>query len=224
MRLCFFGSRFGENLLGENGRLVKMIRACVQYNLRNILRRDSILPSIQTQCKSSSAKGSPVAETFNDGSRQEVADSTGSKAKLPQRKPLVKNLMLGVVDKELLRYPEVISRDDTSKLDEEIAPVKSYFSDTIAPKFQEFSLDIPKEVKDNLKNLGLYSFSVPKTYGGRGYTTSELSVASEPEQISVDIATSLMAHRVVSEVIAQFGTDNIREKYLPRMVDGMLSK
>jgi len=128
--------------------------------------------------------------------QEEVTTATSTDAeKLPAREPLVKNFFLGLTDKELLGYPEVIPREEMVNLQNALLPLKNYFAEEQSTQLSE-----------NLKQLGLYGLNVPKDYEGRGYKWSASLMASEPEASHTSLALGLHSHRVLSLHILLFVT------------------
>lgn len=129
---------------------------------------------------------------------------------LPAREPLVKNFFVGITDKELLGYPEVIAREEMASLQNALLPLKNYFAEE-----QPLALD-------SLKQLGLYGLNVPTDYDGRGYNWSASLMASEPESAHTSLALGLQSHRVVVDMLRELGTPEQQQRYLPALGSGQL--
>lgn len=134
------------------------------------------------------------------------------KPKVPKRKPLVKNFMVGLIDKELIAFPEVIPRDDYSKLKEDTWHITNYFKDSLESKLTSYL--------EQLKSLGLFGLNVPQLQGGKGYFFSESLWIAEHENVSLPLGVLLSSHRSVVDVISQCGTDLQKEKYLEKLASG----
>lgn len=136
--------------------------------------------------------------------------------KIPSKDPLVKNFLVGVVDKNLLAFPEVIPRDDYAKLKENTWTIENYFKESFDP-------NIPiSQCLDDLKNLGLFGLNIPQLQGGNGYFFSESLLVAEHENISTSLGAFFSSHRSVVDVISQCGTDLQKEKYLSKLANGSI--
>lgn len=154
---------------------------------------------------------------FTDFHENQIFEKT--QKKLIPKLPLAKEFFLGKVDKELISYPEVIERDDITNLYEEIQGIKNYFENTLDVTNINKTWCIPKTTFGDLKNLGCFNYNIPKNYG-KNYTISESLIASESETISPDISSILISHRVIADIINEYGTENQKQKYLPKLADG----
>lgn len=159
----------------------------------------------------SNARGNRLdnAQSSEDGLSDAAAfdEQTG----LPAREPLAKNFFVGITDKELLGYPEVITREEMSGLQSAVLPLKNYFNEPASPH----SLD-------NLRQLGLYGLNVPTEYDGRGYKWSASLIASEPETEDTSLALGLQSHRVVVDLLCKLGTPEQQQRYLTELGNGQL--
>ncbi|MCM2339711.1 acyl-CoA dehydrogenase family protein [Rhodoferax sp.] len=84
--------------------------------------------------------------------------------------------------------------------------------------------EVPQEIIDDMKNLGLFGLSIPEEYGGIG-----LSMAQEC-QVAYELGHTALAFRSVvgtnigigSQGILMDGTPEQKEKYLPEIASGDL--
>ncbi|XP_022901596.2 complex I assembly factor ACAD9, mitochondrial [Onthophagus taurus] len=89
--------------------------------------------------------------------------------KKPQREPFVKNFFLGVVDTELMAYPEVLDKKQVDTLEEEINPVKDFFENINQTNEKE----INRNYIQNLSNLNLLGLQASSMDGGRQLSLTE---------------------------------------------------
>ncbi|KAL7738597.1 hypothetical protein ACLKA6_006894 [Drosophila palustris] len=166
--------------------------------------------------RSASNKASSLNTQQSDGSaREEVTTTAETGEKLPAREPLVKNFFVGLTDKELLGYPEVIPREEMVQLQNALIPIQNYFAEL------EQSTELKEQ--ENLKQLGLYGLNVPTDYeGGKGYKWSASLMASEPESSHTSLALGLNSHRVVVDLICELGTPEQQQVYLESLAKGDL--
>ncbi|XP_016979525.1 complex I assembly factor ACAD9, mitochondrial [Drosophila rhopaloa] len=154
------------------------------------------------------------AATTEGGKTESVEESPEQQQKLPTREPLAKNFFIGVVDKELLAYPEVIPREEMSQLQNALLPLKNYFEE---PRETE-----EKTSTETLRQLGLYGLNVPTDFDGRGYGWSASLMASEPDSTHTDLTLGLQAHRVVVDLLKEVGTPLQQQRYLQDLALGKL--
>ena len=81
--------------------------------------------------------------------------------------------------------------------------------------------EYPHALVETMKEMGLFGLSVPEAYGGADvdFTT----VARVFEEISrgwMGLAGILGTHLVLSDVLSRFGTDDQRQRFLPRLATG----
>lgn len=158
---------------------------------------------------SSSVNAQQWAEDSHAPEEASAAEQQG----LPAREPLAKNFFVGLTDKELLGYPEVIAREEMASLQNALLPVKNYFAEE--QQKQPHSLE-------NLQQLGLYGLNVPTDYDGKGYSWSASLIASEPESSHTSLALGLQSHRIVVDMLRELGTPEQQQKYMSALASGKL--
>lgn len=131
--------------------------------------------------------------------------------KIPKKEPLVKNFLIGEVDKELLAFPEVIPRDDYAKLKDNTWEIANYFENNTS------HIDLA-----SLQSLGLFGLNIPQIQGGKGYFFSESLLIAEHENVSTSLGALFSSHRSVIDAICQCGTDLQKEKYLNKLANGSI--
>ncbi|EDV56448.1 acyl-CoA dehydrogenase family member 9, mitochondrial [Drosophila erecta] len=153
------------------------------------------------------------AATTEGGRAESVEESPEQQQKLPTREPLAKNFFIGVVDKELLAYPEVIPRDEMAQLENNLLPLKNYF---VEPRETE------ETSPETLRQLGLYGLNVATDYEGKGYGWSASLMASEPDSTDINATLGLQTHRVVVDLLKEVGTPLQQQRYLQDLATGKL--
>jgi alkylation response protein AidB-like acyl-CoA dehydrogenase len=114
---------------------------------------------------------------------------------------------VGVTEEELV-FVEVIRRF----VDKEVRPVV---------RDLEHDNTYPEALIEQMKELGVYGMTVPAPYGQSA--TSTACYALVTEEISrgwMSLAGAFGGHSVVCRLIDRFGTDDQRERYLPRLATG----
>ncbi len=104
-----------------------------------------------------------------------------------------------------------------------LSTVRSFVDKEIIPKAQELEHgDIyPQEIVDGLKELGIFGLTIPEEFGGLG--ESLLTYALVVEEIArgwMSVSGVINTHFIVAYMIIQHGTQEQKERFLPRMATG----
>lgn len=113
-------------------------------------------------------------------------------------------------------------------LSPEILQMKDAVRDFIAHEVEPRAMDIehhdqvPQDLLEASKNLGLFGLSIPEEYGGLGLSmVDKCAVFEELGQTINGYTTILGAHNGIGSVgIVTFGTQEQKARYLPRMASG----
>ncbi|KQC38214.1 MULTISPECIES: acyl-CoA dehydrogenase family protein [unclassified Frankia] len=103
--------------------------------------------------------------------------------------------------------------------------VATFVDEKVRPVAQELdhTNTYPEDLIEQMKEMGVYGLAIPEPYGEFGVSTS--CYARVTEELSrgwMSLAGAFGGHSVVSKLILRFGTQEQREKYLPRMATGEL--
>jgi len=85
----------------------------------------------------------------------------------------------------------------------------------------EHADEYPQEIVDGLKELGIFGLMIPEEYGGLG--ESLLTYALCVEEIArgwMSVSGVINTHFIVAYMIMHHGTEEQKQKYLPRMAAG----
>lgn len=88
----------------------------------------------------------------------------------------------------------------------------------IAPNAQKWEADgtIPRELWPKLAELGFGGLYVPEEHGGSGLSRLDATLVFEALSYScASVAAFLSIHNMCAKMISSFGSDALREKYLP---------
>jgi alkylation response protein AidB-like acyl-CoA dehydrogenase len=113
---------------------------------------------------------------------------------------------------------------DLTDIQQEIlSTVRSFVDKEIIPHAQELEHgDIyPQEIVDGLKELGIFGLTIPEEFGGLG--ESLLTYALVVEEIArgwMSVSGVINTHFIVAYMIIQHGTQEQKERFLPRMATG----
>ena len=79
----------------------------------------------------------------------------------------------------------------------------------------------PEDVWDTLAELELTAMTVPEEYGGLDVETVTYSIVNEEVAYGMlSVATALSVHCLATSCIAEFGSDEVKEEWLPEMATG----
>ncbi|MBX6391015.1 MAG: acyl-CoA dehydrogenase family protein, partial [Frankia sp.] len=101
--------------------------------------------------------------------------------------------------------------------------VRAFVDREVRPVARELEhADIyPERLIEQMKQLGIYGLVIPEPYGpGRVSTACFALVTEELSRGWMSLAGAMGGHSVVSFLIATFGTEQQRERYLPRLATG----
>ena len=79
----------------------------------------------------------------------------------------------------------------------------------------------PAELIEQMKNLGIFGLAIPEPYGDVQVSTAcYVQVTEELARGWMSLAGAMGGHTVVSKLIVRFGTQEQKDRYLPRMATG----
>jgi len=101
--------------------------------------------------------------------------------------------------------------------------VREFAVEEIRPVARESDADqtFPEDVWDGLADLDMTSLTVPEEYGGLDVDRLTYSVINEEVAYGMlSVATALSVHSLATSCIAEFGSDDQKERWLPDMAEG----
>jgi len=101
--------------------------------------------------------------------------------------------------------------------------VREFAEKEIKPKaaYYDESKEFPFEILKALAGLGLMGMNIPQGYGGSNVGTTAYSLAiTEIAKGCAATAVTTSVTNMVAEVIHEFGTDEVKNKHLPRICSG----
>jgi alkylation response protein AidB-like acyl-CoA dehydrogenase len=114
--------------------------------------------------------------------------------------------------------------EDLTDIQEEILKtVRSFVEERIIPVAQELEAkdEYPTEIVEGLKELGIFGLMIPEEYGGLG--ESLLTYALCVEEIArgwMSVSGVINTHFIVAYMLMKHGTEEQKQRYLPRMATG----
>jgi len=117
-------------------------------------------------------------------------------------------------------------RSDFALTDEQVAirdAVEEFAAEELRPEAQELDAEeeFPEDAWDDLAELDLTGLTTPVEYGG--FDADELTYSLVNEAVAyghLAVATALSVHCLATSCIAEFGSDDVKDEWLPEMVDG----
>src|SRR5688572_24086761 len=111
----------------------------------------------------------------------------------------------------------------TEEQQEILKAVRQFVEKEILPVATELEHadEYPTEIVEGLKELGIFGLMIPEEYDGLG--ESLLTYALCVEEIArgwMSVSGVINTHFIVAYMLMQHGTDEQKQKYLPRMATG----
>jgi alkylation response protein AidB-like acyl-CoA dehydrogenase len=117
-----------------------------------------------------------------------------------------------------------VSTDGLTDIQQEILKtVRQFVDKEIIPVATELEHkdEYPTEIVEGLKELGIFGLMIPEEYGGLG--ESLLTYALVVEEIArgwMSVSGVINTHFIVAYMLKQHGTEEQKQKYLPKMATG----
>ena len=100
-----------------------------------------------------------------------------------------------------------------------VSMVREFAQRELEPIVAEYERDdiVPLDVIEKMKEMGLFGITVPEEYGGMGldYTTFAM-IFEELSKSWMSISGVIGTHHIMAHVVANFGTEEQKQRYLPR--------
>jgi alkylation response protein AidB-like acyl-CoA dehydrogenase len=119
-----------------------------------------------------------------------------------------------------------IAANPLDKTDEQRAicdMVRQFADEQIIPNAEHFDHEdsFPEEIVEQMKQLGLFGVTIPEEYGGMGLDlTTYVMIVEELSRGWISISGVINTHFIGSYLLMKYGTDEQRQKYLPKMATG----
>jgi alkylation response protein AidB-like acyl-CoA dehydrogenase len=114
----------------------------------------------------------------------------------------------------------------TEKTDEQRAiteMVRQFVDEQVIPIAEEHDHEdkFPEAVVEQMKELGLFGVTIPEEYGGMGLDlTTYAMIVEELSRGWISISGIVNTHFIGSYLLLKFGTDDQKDRFLPRMATG----
>jgi alkylation response protein AidB-like acyl-CoA dehydrogenase len=101
--------------------------------------------------------------------------------------------------------------------------VHQFADEQIIPNAEHFDHEdsFPGPIVEQMKELGLFGVTIPEEYGGMGLDlTTYAMIVEELSRGWISISGVVNTHFIGSYLLMNFGTEEQKQKYLPRMASG----
>jgi alkylation response protein AidB-like acyl-CoA dehydrogenase len=101
--------------------------------------------------------------------------------------------------------------------------VRQFADEQILPNAEHYDHEdaFPEPIVEQMKELGLFGVTIPEEYGGMGLDlTTYAMIVEELSRGWISISGVINTHFIGSYLLMKFGTEEQRQKYLPRMATG----
>ena len=106
-----------------------------------------------------------------------------------------------------------------------VETVREWVNREVKPVVREIehANEYPEELIEQMKELGVFGLAIPEPYGEVGVSTLCYSMVTEELARGwMSLAGAMGGHTVVSKLLLKYGTDEQKQRYLPRMATGEL--
>ena len=103
--------------------------------------------------------------------------------------------------------------------------VDKFLEREVKPIARDFELadEYPHEMVEKMKALGLFGATISPQYGGMGLSAATYAkVVERVSAVWMSVSGIFNSHLIMCAALEKFGTDELKEKYLPRMATGEL--
>jgi alkylation response protein AidB-like acyl-CoA dehydrogenase len=103
--------------------------------------------------------------------------------------------------------------------------VRQFVDEQIIPQAEHYDSadEFPEPIVEQMKELGLFGVTIPEEYGGMGLDlTTYAMIVEELSRGWISISGVVNTHFIGSYLLMKFGTDEQKQRLLPRMATGEL--
>src|SRR2546425_7620602 len=181
--------------------------------------------------KETSAKPAPAQSVIDtskmsEGKRAALELAEASRDPLDDRGSFASNLFIGRYDFDRIYPWPAQSEEDRAAGAEFLEKLENYLRDHVDPDEIDRTGEIPPENFKGLAAIGAFGIKVPKKYGGLGLSQSNYGRAAVLlGSWDGNVAALVSAHQSigVAQPLLLFGTEEQKQKYLPRVASGEIS-
>jgi alkylation response protein AidB-like acyl-CoA dehydrogenase len=160
------------------------------------------------------------------GQREALELAEASRDPLDDRGSFASNLFVGRYDFDRIYPYPAQSAEDRAAGEDFLQKLESYLRDHVDPDEIDRTGEIPPENFKGLAEIGAFGIKVPKKYGGLGLSQCNYGRAAVLlGSWDGNVAALVSAHQSigVAQPLLLFGTEEQKQKYLPRVAGGEIS-
>ena len=160
------------------------------------------------------------------GQREALELAEAARDPLEDRGSFASNLFIGRYDFERIYPWPAQSAEDRAAGEDFLRKLEAYLRDHVDPDEIDRTGEIPPENFRGLAEIGAFGIKVPKKYGGLGLSQSNYGRAAVLlGSWDGNVAALVSAHQSigVAQPLLLFGTEEQKQKYLPRVAGGEIS-
>ncbi len=104
-----------------------------------------------------------------------------------------------------------------------LSTIREFVERDVIPHAAEFDHadEFPEAMVETMKELGLFGTTIPEEYGGLGLDlTTYMLIVEELSRGWISLSGVVNTHFIASYMLKTFGTDEQKDRYLPRMATG----
>src|SRR6266513_3154139 len=101
--------------------------------------------------------------------------------------------------------------------------VRQFADEQILPNAEHYDHEdsFPEPIVEQMKELGLFGVTIPEEYGGMGLDlTTYAMIVEELSRGWISISGIVNTHFIGSYLLMKFGSEEQKQKYLPKMATG----
>src|SRR5829696_8873375 len=113
--------------------------------------------------------------------------------------------------------------DRTDEQQAIIEMVRRFVDEQILPKAEHYDAadEYPERIVEQMKELGLFGVTIPEEHGGMGLDlTTYTMIVEELSRGWISISGVVNTHFIGSHLLMKFGTEEQKQRLLPRMATG----
>ena len=160
------------------------------------------------------------------GQREALELAEAARDPLEDRGSFASNLFVGRYDFDRIYPYPAQSAEDRAAGEEFLQKLESYLREHVDPDEIDRTGEIPPENFKGLAEIGAFGIKVPKKYGGLGLSQCNYGRAAVLlGSWDGNVAALVSAHQSigVAQPLLLFGTEEQKQKYLPRVAGGEIS-
>jgi alkylation response protein AidB-like acyl-CoA dehydrogenase len=163
---------------------------------------------------------------MSKGQREALELAEAARDPLEDRGSFASNLFVGRYDFDRIYPYPAQSAEDRAAGEEFLQKLESYLCEHVDPDEIDRTGEIPPENFKGLAEIGAFGIKVPKKYGGLGLSQCNYGRAAVLlGSWDGNVAALVSAHQSigVAQPLLLFGTEEQKQKYLPRVAGGEIS-